>query len=143
MGEKDRHKSHRESSNKHNRKDRERKRKKSIGLTDNDKKEKISGMSSEAKTLLKDGKDKIGLFARKHLAKQLKASNVQCEKEDFKLIAKKVTAKVFDDFRKRFKHDRSVKSLDYDSFMAEKRKRKVEGLIRAYVKRDVTERQST
>jgi len=103
--------------------------------------EKISGMSSEAKALLKEGKDKIGLFARKHLAKQLKANNAQCAKEEFKLIAKKVTAKVFDDFRKRFKHDRSLKSLDYDAFMAAKRKRKVEGLIKAYVKRDVTERQ--
>jgi len=122
------------SSSKHRKKKRV-----SVDLTEEN--GKISGMSTEAKALLKDGKDKIGLFARKYLAKALKAENAQCEKEDFKVIAKKVTTKVFEDFRKRFKAERSVKSLDYDEFMAAKRKRKVEGLIKAYVKRDVTQKQ--
>ena len=89
--------------------------------------------SSRAMKLLKDGKRQIGHFARKHLSKAL--SNVEYDKEDFKNIAKKVTTKVFDDFRAKFKATKSAESLDYDKFMASKRKKKVEELIRKYVER--------
>ena len=118
------------SSSRHNRSD------SSIDLTSSDK--KISGMSNEAKKLLKESKEKIGHFARKHLAKAL--ANIDYDKEDFKNIAKKVTNKVFDDFRKKFKQTKSKDALNYDKFMNSKRKRKVEDLIKAYIKRDITEK---
>lgn len=95
-------------------------------------------MSNEAKKLLKESKEKIGHFARKHLAKAL--ANIDYDKEDFKNIAKKVTNKVFDDFRKKFKQTKSKDALNYDKFMNSKRKRKVEDLIKAYIKRDITEK---
>ena len=121
----DRRKSGSSSSRSRNGKD-------SIDLT-RDSGGKISGTSSEAMKLLKDGKTQIGHFARKHLSKAL--SNVEYDKEDFKNIAKKVTTKVFDDFRAKFKATKSAESLDYDKFMASKRKKKVEELIRKYVER--------
>jgi len=99
---------------------------------------KISGTSCEAKKLLKDAKEKIGHFARKHLSKALQ--NVEYDKEEFKNIAKKVTNKVFEDYRKKFKQTKSVETLNYEKFMATKRKRKIEELIKAYIARDITDK---
>merc|ERR1712173_449106 len=106
-----------------------------MGTKDGASAQKVSGTSVEAKKLLKEGKEKIGLFARRHLVKAL--NKKQFDKEAFKVIAKKVTNKVFEDFRKRFKASKNIDDLNYDKFMSTKRKRKIEDLIRAYVKRDI------